>query len=106
MKKQHPKLKVLNRMLIYSEEGKGIINDARHVQYSEIGRPRSVPTCTSENIDAVIGLLPTSVRRVQHELNGTVRKSTTHRVLILFKRYFLHVKCDAAFERARLEFAS
>lgn len=29
-----------------------------------------------------------------------------HRVLILFKRYFLHIKCDAAFERARLEFAS
>lgn len=50
MKKQHPKLKVLNRMLIYSEEGKGIINDSRHVQYSEIGRPRSVPTCTSENM--------------------------------------------------------
>lgn len=78
------------------------------MQYSEIGRPRSVPTCTSENIDAVIGLLPTSGRRlrVQHELNGTVRKSSIHRVLILFKRYFLHVKCDAAFERARLEFAS
>lgn len=73
MKKQDPKLKVLNRMLIYSEEGKGIINDSRHVQYSGIGRPRSVPTCTSENIDAVIGLLPTSGRRVQHELNGTVR---------------------------------
>lgn len=106
MKKQHPKLKVLNRMLIYSEEGKGIIIESSHVQYSEIGRLRSVPTCTSENIDAVIGLLPTSVRRVPHELNGTVRKSSINRVLILFKSYFLHVKCDANFEKARLEFAS
>lgn len=86
MKKQHPKLKVLNRMLIYSEEGKGIINDSRHVQYPEIGRPRSVPSCTSENIDAVIGLLPTSVRRVQHELNGivTCRKSSIHTHLTHF----------------------
>lgn len=72
MSKQYPKLKVLNRMIIYSVESKGIIIDSRHVQYSEIGRPRSVGT--RGIIDAVIGLLPTTVRRVLHDLNGIVRK--------------------------------
>ena len=85
MKKQHPKLKVLNRMLIYrlvrKFEGKGTISDTRH--NSGIGRPRSVRT--KENIDAIDRLITEtpqkSVRRVLHELDCNVSKSSVHRIL-------------------------
>lgn len=85
MRKQHPEMKVLNRMLIYrlvrKFEGKGTINDTRH--NSGIGRPRSVRT--KENIDAIDGLITEtpqkSVRRVLHELNGNISKSSVHRIL-------------------------
>lgn len=85
MRKQHPEMKVLNRMLIYrlvrKFEGKGTINDTRH--NSGIGRPRIVRT--KENSDAIDGLITEtpqkSVRRVLHELNGNINKSSVHRIL-------------------------
>lgn len=53
MRKRHPGMKVLNRMLIYrlvrKFEVKGTVNDRRH--NSGIGRPKSART--KENIDAI-----------------------------------------------------
>lgn len=85
MRKRHPEMKMLNRMLIYrlvrKFEGKGTISDTRH--NSGIGRPRSVRT--KENIDAIDRLITEtpqkSVRRVLHELDGNVSKSSVHRIL-------------------------
>lgn len=85
MRKRHPEVKMLNRMLIYrlvrKFEGKGTISDTRH--NSCIGRPRSVRT--KENIDAIDRLITEtpqkSVRRVLHELDGNVSKSSVHRIL-------------------------
>jgi hypothetical protein len=85
MRKQHPGIKVLNRMLIYrlvrKFKDKGTVNYTRH--NSGNGRPRGVRT--KENIDAIDTVTTEtpqkSVRRVLHELNGAVSVSSVHRIL-------------------------
>jgi hypothetical protein len=54
-----------------------------HGHNSGIGRPRSVHT--KENIDAIDTVIietpQKSVKRILHELNGTVSRSSVHRIL-------------------------